>query len=388
MTGFSVFPALLPGFINEWRLSNTEAGWINGILYGGYLLSVPVLASLTDRVPAKRVYFFSMGLSGLACIGFAILAEGFWTALLFRALIGVGLAGTYMPGLKILSDNIEGPTQSRAIAFYTASFSIGAALSFLLSGEISDALDWRWAAAVSAAGPLLAMVLTAPVLPREMPMGHERPDSHLLDFRPVLQCRRAMGYVYAYAAHNFELFNLRSWMVAYFVFAGTLRPDNDWAVSATAMATMVTLLGLPSSVIGNELSTKFGRNRVIRIIMLASAGLSCIVGFMAGSVPMWVLGAAFVVYGITVTADSASITSGVVAAAPKGYRGATMAVHSCIGFTGAFLGPLVFGMVLDSGDGDVSSTLPWGMAFAVTGLVVALGPLALFWANRKRRDPV
>ena len=166
MTGFSVFPALLPGFINEWRLSNTEAGWINGILYGGYLLSVPVLASLTDRVPAKRVYFFSMGLSGLACIGFAILAEGFWTALLFRALIGVGLAGTYMPGLKILSDNIEGPTQSRAIAFYTASFSIGAALSFLLSGEISDALDWRWAAAVSAAGPLLAMVLTAPVLPR------------------------------------------------------------------------------------------------------------------------------------------------------------------------------------------------------------------------------
>jgi len=219
-------------------------------------------------------------------------------------------------------------------------------------------------------------------------MGHERPDSHLLDFRPVLQCRRAMGYVYAYAAHNFELFNLRSWMVAYFVFAGTLRPDNDWAVSATAMATMVTLLGLPSSVIGNELSTKFGRNRVIRIIMLASAGLSCIVGFMAGSVPMWVLGAAFVVYGITVTADSASITSGVVAAAPKGYRGATMAVHSCIGFTGAFLGPLVFGMVLDSGDGDVSSTLPWGMAFAVTGLVVALGPLALFWANRKRRDPV
>ncbi|MHA1597655.1 MAG: MFS transporter [Alphaproteobacteria bacterium] len=389
MTGFSIFPALLPGFIDEWGLSNTEAGWINGILYGGYLVSVPVLASLTDRVPAKRVYFLSMGLSGLACIGFAVFAEGFWTALMFRALIGVGLAGTYMPGLKILSDSIEGPTQSRAIAFYTASFSIGAALSFLFAGEVALLLDWRWAAAVSAAGPLLAMVLSAPVLPREMPPGHEKPDSHLLDFRPVLKCRRAMGYVYAYAAHNFELFNLRSWMVAYFVFAGSLRPGDDWVVSATTVATLVTLLGLPSSVLGNELSNRFGRNRVIKIIMLASAIGACVVGFLAGSVPMWVLAGAFVLYGITVTADSASITAGVIAAAPKGYRGATMAVHSCIGFTGAFLGPLVFGMVLDTGTGDGTAVLPWGMAFIVTGAVVALGPLALYIAgNKKRRDPV
>jgi MFS family permease len=62
--------------------------------------------------------------------------------------------------------------------------------------------------------------------------------------------------------------------------------------------------------------------------------------------------------------------------------GATMAVHSCIGFSGAFLGPLVFGVMLDVGDKvpDVSS---WGLAFAVTGLAVALGPVALAWAARR-----
>jgi len=375
MTGFSVFPALLPGFINEWALSNTQAGWINGILYGGYLLAVPVLVSLTDRLPAKRIYFLSMALSGLACLGFALFAEGLWSGLFFRALIGIGLAGTYMPGLRILSDHVEGPIQSRAIAFYTASFSIGAALSFLMAGEISSNYDWQLAAAVSAGGPLLALMMVSPVLPRELPQDHVEPDTHLLDFRPVLKCRAAMGYVLAYTAHNFELFNLRSWMVAYLVFAqGLVEPGYEmW--SATAAATFVTLLGLPSSVIGNELSNRFGRQRVITIIMLSSAVLSTVIGFLAGNVPYWLIIGFFIVYGITVTADSASITSGVVAAAPKGYRGATMAVHSCIGFSGAFLGPLIFGVMLDVG--PAISVPPWGLAFVVTGLAVAMGPLAL-----------
>jgi MFS family permease len=376
MTGFSVFPALLPGFINEWALSNTEAGWINGILYAGYLVAVPVLVSLTDRLPPKRIYFLSMALSALGALGFALFAEGLWTALLFRALIGVGLAGTYMPGLRILSDHVEGPIQSRAIAFYTASFSIGAALSFLMAGEITELYDWQLAAGVAAGGPLLALMLVSPVLPRELPQGHVEPDTHLLDFRPVLKCRAAMGYVWAYTAHNFELFNLRSWMVAYLVFAqGLVEPGYEmW--SATAAATFVTLLGLPASVIGNEFSNRFGRQRVITVIMLTSAVLSMVIGFLAGNVPYWLIIGFFIIYGVTVTADSASITSGVVSAAPKGYRGATMAVHSCIGFSGAFLGPLIFGVVLDLG-ASVPAVSSWGMAFVVTGLVVAMGPLAL-----------
>ena len=86
------------------------------------------------------------------------------------------------------------------------------------------------------------------------------------------------------------------------------------------------------------------------------------------------------------TGDSGSITAGVVAAAPEGYRGATMAVHSCIGFIGAFGGPLMFGVMLDlagpSGGGE--TILSWGVAFAFTGAVVTLGPLALALLRERR----
>ena len=108
MTGFAAFPALLPLFIGEWGLSNTDAGWINGMFFAGYLGAVPVLTSLTDRVPARRVYFLCMAFSGAASVLFAFFAEGFWSALALRTAAGIGLAGTYMPGLKLLSDHLEG----------------------------------------------------------------------------------------------------------------------------------------------------------------------------------------------------------------------------------------------------------------------------------------
>ena len=73
---FSV-AALMPTLITAWSLSNTEAGWIAGIYYAAYTVVVPFLASLTDRVDAKRVYLSSSALTTLAFVGFAGMATGF-----------------------------------------------------------------------------------------------------------------------------------------------------------------------------------------------------------------------------------------------------------------------------------------------------------------------
>ena len=60
--------------------------------------------------------------------------------MLAQALLGAGLAGTYMPGLKELSDRTAGPRQSRAIAFYTSTFGIGSSLSLWMAGAAALAL--------------------------------------------------------------------------------------------------------------------------------------------------------------------------------------------------------------------------------------------------------
>src|SRR5947207_12121754 len=82
--GAFALPALLPGYIDRWSLSKTEAGWLVGIFFAAYVVMVPVLVALTDRVPTLRVYLLGTGLTAISHLGFALFADGFWIAFLFR----------------------------------------------------------------------------------------------------------------------------------------------------------------------------------------------------------------------------------------------------------------------------------------------------------------
>ena len=104
MTPFSMFLALQPELRGTWALSNTASGWISSAYYTGYMVAVPVLAGLTDRVDTRSVWLAATALSGAAAALFAAAADGVWTAVACQFLAGGGLAGTYMPGLKLIAD--------------------------------------------------------------------------------------------------------------------------------------------------------------------------------------------------------------------------------------------------------------------------------------------
>jgi MFS family permease len=374
MLGMFTFAALLPTFIREWQLTNTEAGWVSAIFLGGYALAVPVLVSLTDRVDPRRIYLLSMVLGNVAALAFALFATGFWTAMTFRALAGVSLAGTYMPGLRVLSDRIEGSAQSRAIAFYTSSFGIGAAISFLVSGVIADWFNWRAAFLVGAVGAVLALLLVARLIAPHTSRSSAAPSTGLLDFRPVLRNRSAMAYIVCYAVHNWELFGMRSWVVALLAFTQARHGTATALLPPTIVATLMTLLGVWASIMGNELAMRFGRRRLILVVMLASAILCGFIGF-SSALSYMLLALLCLLHGITAAGESAAVTAGAIGTASPGYRGTTMALHSGLGFFFAFIGPLAFGWVLDLAGGD--SPVAWGLAYASMGVVMALGALAL-----------
>jgi len=65
-------------------------------------------------------------------------------------------------------------------------------------------------------------------------------------------------------------------------------------------------------------------------------------------------------------ADSATLTSGVMAQVPLTERGLGMAVHTTVGFLGAFIGPLLFGLILDAAGGP-EVPAAWTQSFAISG---------------------
>lgn len=387
MAGSMTVPALLPVFIGEWGLSTAQAGWLGGIAHLGYVLAVPVLLGLTDRLDSRKIYLWSMALTVLSCAGFALAGDGFWPALLFRALGGVGLAGTYMPGLRILSDHIGGPRAGRCMSFYTASYGIGVAGSTLAAGLVAGAGgwgagDWRAAFWVAAGLTLAATLLAAFLVPATVPRAEDAPPSlaALFDFRPVLRNRPAMGYILAYTAHNWELFGCRGWLVAFLAFAAGA-PAGQVPAEVTTLATVILMVGVAASILGNEAAQRWGRNRFLTFIMLASAAIASVIGF-AAALPFWMLAGLALVYGATITADSASLTVGMVGAAGAGRRGAAMAMHSLMGFAGAFVAPIVFGLALEAAGGP-GQVMGWGAGFLTLAVAVALGPLFLKVLGRR-----
>ena len=260
--GVFAFPALLPVFFDEWGLNNTEAGWIAGIYFGASAAVVGVMVSLTDRVDARLIYLLGAALAAAGSAGFALFAEGFWTALAFRALAGIGLAGiglagTYMPGLRALTDRFEGRHQARAVAVYTGTFSLGTALSFFVTGQVAAAWGWRWSFAVAAVGAALAFLIVALALRPATPQAAQE-ETRLLDIRPVLGNRRAMAYILAYGAHTWELTSLRSWTVAFLAFALALGDDSAGWLVPTTVAMLSAIIAMVSSIAGGEMATRFG----------------------------------------------------------------------------------------------------------------------------------
>jgi MFS family permease len=374
LSSIMYFPALLPDFQAEWGITNTEAGWINGIFYGGYAALVPLLVSLTDRVDPRRIFLLSSALGTASMIGFGWFAQGTWTAATFRLLAGISVAGIYMPGLKTLSDRITVANQSRGISFYTASFGIGTALSVFLTGLLANWIGWRWAAEIIALGPLTGFLLFAfSVKPGKLWSPDEKAMTAFWDLRPAIRNRSAVGYMLGYAVHCWGLFGFRSWLVAFLFFSLSLQPEVSYKFGLQNIATLIILAGVPASILGNEGALRWGRRRVINTIMLISGLLGIVIGFSAGLPFMIVVGLCFV-YCIFVMLDSGSLAAGMVSAARAHERGRTMAVYSFLGFCMAFLAPLAVGGVLDIvGNGIVG----WGFAFASLGLVEITGPVWL-----------
>ena len=381
ITAIMYFPALLPGFQAEWGLTNTAAGWISGIYFGGYAASVPILVSLTDRVDTRKVYLISAGLGAISMIGFGLLAQGTWTAAVFRFLAGISFAGTYMPGLKALSDRITGTAQSRAISFYTASIGIGTALSVFIAGWLSAEFGWRWAAIFMGLGPIAGVVTFAvSVKPQQKVIFDRQPQASIIDFRPALRNRSAIGYMLGYAAHCWELFGFRSWMVAFMFYSLRLTPQVNIKISLQNLATLILLAGVPASILGNEAALRWGRIRFITVIMLGSGLVGSFIGFCV-EMPFIIVAGLCFGYWIGIMTDSGSLTAGLVSAAKTEETGRTMAMYSFFGLSMGFIAPLTVGGVLDLvGRGTVG----WGLAFLALGSVAMSGAI---WVRIFQAEP-
>ncbi|MGH2383443.1 MAG: MFS transporter [Candidatus Limnocylindria bacterium] len=368
--------AALPLLQREWGASGAEAGWLVAGLQIGYAAAVLAVVPLTDRISSMRIM---MGATILAVGGnvlFAMLAHDPWSGAALRAMIGFGLGGIYIPGVRMVSASVPPARRGSAISLYHSATVLGNATGLFAAGALLPLVDWRGAALVLglASGAAIPLAVTGI---RGAPASALGSSGRL--HPAVLRDPGVARTVSAYAGHTWELFGVRAWMPALFAAALMLQgvDATEAAADAGRWVAFMVLLGLPAVLVAGWLSDRLGRPRVAASVAMGSICVSLALGFLLQA-PWPVLVIAGSLAGMLMAADSAIYTVVVTETAAPARVGSALALQSFAGFIASSASPVVIGAALD--------LFSWPGAFAVGGLgaLALILPFALAAVGRER----
>ena len=204
---------------NDFHISYGDSGRTVTAFMLGYFVTSPFFGYLGDRVARK--WLIALGIFvwsvGTVLTGFA---ASFMVLLLCRALVGVGEASYATLSPSLISDVFGPGKRNNALTIFYAAIPFGAALGFLLGGQVSAHWGWRYGFIWSGLpGLLLALVLLPFAEPKrgqaELSAGEPVSKPRAQDY---LQLARNPDYhlvVWGYVAYTFAMGAFGMWGPAF-----------------------------------------------------------------------------------------------------------------------------------------------------------------------------
>jgi MFS family permease len=380
---FTVYSALLPVLMGAWHMSAAQAGLVQSGWHVGYLVSLFAAGLLTDRIGARKTFLVMSGGACVSAVLFALLSNGFWSALALYCLTGAVSGGSYTPVLALIAQRYGPAKRGGAMGWYLAAGSFGYAVSLIACAVLAPWAGWRAGLALSAiattAGAALGWIAlrgTRDTVPHPSALL-----PWLTSARQLSQNKPALLAIGSYSFHSWELLGMWAWLPAFLVAAAAHGGD----VSAGPLAIGVGIAGLThlvaviGSIAGGTLSDRIGRTRVILIMSCLSLACSFSFGWMLGAA-LWLITAVAIVYNLSAIGDSSVFSTVLSETVPPSQIGFAFSVRSVLGFGMGAISPWVFGVVLDWASVGLNEPdrQAWGLAWCSIGVGALLGPL-LTW---------
>ncbi len=339
--------AVLPLIMAEMALTNEEGGRLVAAFVFGYFLFSPVFGYLGDRFNRPKLMALGVILWSLATIGTG-LANGFALFFAVRIVVGIGEASfsTIAPGF--LKDRIGDPIKlNSALAIFFAAIPVGAALGYVVGGEVAHQLNWQSAFFVGGLpGLLLALFLLRFVDTRG---GASSGRTAAVGVRHVFRIPVLRYAIGGYVLNTFALTGLAAFVTKYGVDLGF-----DIAEINRAFGLILLLSGFIGTIGGGKLASYLAnRSGDTNRALFRFIGVASIIGapamwcaFSVGDKTTFLL--LCFVAELLVFAATAPVNSLIVVNAPERGETITQGVTIfCLNLFGSLLAPVLVGKLAD-----------------------------------------
>lgn len=269
LTGLNLFNYLdryvLSGVLTplkaELSLSDGDLGRIQTIFMIGYFVTSPLFGFLGDRIARKWLIAAGIFVWSVGTV-FTGWANGLAELLFFRVLVGVGEASYATTSPALISDLFPPKARNNALTIFYVAIPVGAALGYILGGQVAAHQSWRhaffWA---GAPGLLLAFSL----LPFREPRRGEsegRADSPEFQKKPrfsdvpkLFRIRNFSLVVAGYTAYTFAMGAYGYWGPTFLHRIHHI-PNSE---AATFFGAVLVVAGLVGTLVGGFAATSFQR---------------------------------------------------------------------------------------------------------------------------------
>ena len=362
--------AVAPLIVTRWSLSGLDLPLLTIGVQLGFVVGALLLAATgaADVLPARGLFLAGALGAAAANLGFAYLADGEGSAIVFRVLTGFALAGVYPVGLKIVTGWFR-RERGFATGVVVGALTVGASLPYLFRavGALSG-LDWQAivasASLAGVAGGLLVSVSVA-----RGPFDVRAPRLSLSVARSAFREPSVRLANLGYLGHMWELYAMWTWIPLFFAASFAAAGTTDPATASFAAFGVVAVGGIGCAVAG-RVADRLGRTTLTITAMAVSGSCAVAIGLLFGAPPplTFALG---LVWGVSVVADSAQFSAAITELGPPGTAGSALALQTASGFLLTGITISLVGLL------SASDALGWRVVFALLAAGPVVGILAM-----------
>ena len=152
------FAPLIPIFMTDLGISYAAAAAIMTAYFWTYTAVQLPVGVLTDRLGPRRMMLVFLTVLGVGVLAFP-LSGSYTQSLVTRGVIGLGAAGVWLPGLRLIHEWFPSQERGRATGLFSAGGGVGGTLALMLLPVLAGRFGWRWGYAATLLPLLTALVL-------------------------------------------------------------------------------------------------------------------------------------------------------------------------------------------------------------------------------------